>query len=90
MRTEFHIEHDPGESGLATDMFQSLVGMVIDIELRGSNPGYPEHVYVLRIDPDGDVVVCELDDKGLPVENVTTAVPQAEIYRVRVATGSFS
>lgn len=90
MKTEFIIEHDTEGSGTLTEMYGALTGRIVDIELRGTNPGYPEHVAVLRIDPDGDVVVCELDDKGSPQMHSTFAVPQAEIFRVSIATGSFS
>ena len=90
MRTEFLIDHDEGESNLIDEIFQSVIGMVVDIELRSNIIGYPSaNVYVLRIDSDGDVVVCDIDDQGMPQENITTAIPQAEIFRVLVRTGSF-
>lgn len=89
MRTEFQIDYDSGESGLANGIFQSLVGMVVSLKLRADS-GYPTQVYIMRVDDDGDVVVCELDDNHMPIENANWAIPQEEIFRVRVGTGSFA
>lgn len=90
MRTEIIIDHDAGNSATVTEMYEACIGLVVSFEIR-DNTGYPDkNVCVLRIDEDGDVVVCELDDKGEPREGETWAIPQEAIYRVHIGLGSFS
>jgi hypothetical protein len=90
MRTEFIVEHD-SESGVLSEMYEALIERVVDLELRDGRAMYPtEGVYVIRVDNDGDVVICERDDAGVPMEHATFAIPQDEIYRVRIALGSFA
>jgi hypothetical protein len=89
MRTEIIIDYDAGESTVATELFCALIDRVVNLKL--SSDGFPtENVYVLRVDPDGDVVVCELDEQGAPIENVTDAIPQDCIERVMIATGNYA
>lgn len=89
MRTEFIIDHDAGESSTVRDLYGALVGRIVDLEIP-DNTGYPaEDVYVVRVDSDGDVVVCESDGRG-PIETGTWAIPQEVIRRVRVSLGSFA
>jgi hypothetical protein len=73
-------------SPTVTGMYGALVDRVVDFKL--TNDGYPhENVYVLRVDGDGDVVVCELGDDGVPVTNSTWAIPQDVIRHVVVKLG---
>jgi hypothetical protein len=91
VRTEIIIDHDPGESSTVADLYGVLVGRVVDLDLDLTGSGYPaKDVYVVRVDEDGDLVVCERDAWGEPIENATWAIPQDAILRVRVAVGSFA
>jgi hypothetical protein len=75
-----------GPSAAMTGILEALIGYVIELEA----PGYysaASDVYVDRVDPDGDVVVRELDARGVPEPNVWTAIPQEAIESIRVATG---
>lgn len=56
---------------------------VVDLEL--TNQGYPhKRVLIVRVDEDGDVVVCETDDDGVPIRNSTWAIPLEVIKKVTV------
>lgn len=89
MRTEFVIDYDPGMSGVANELFCVMIDRVVDLKIT-DNTGYPsEHVYVVRVDGDGDLVVCETEG-GLPLENATWAIPQALIERVMIVTGNYA
>lgn len=91
MRTEFLLDHDPDGSQTVTNMYEACIDRVVDIELRGANTGFPtKDVYVLRVDEDGDVVVCEPDDQGMPQQHSTFAIPQSAIYRVRIFLGNLA
>lgn len=80
-------ENDLRPSALVTDIFDALRGLTVDLRLDSA--GYPsEDVCVLRVDRrDGDVVVCETDPMGRPLDNAPTAIPQAAIRGLRVHLG---
>jgi len=93
MLTHFQIDGDDPVGALSQRMFQALIGYVVDIEFRApaDYTGYPcEHVYVVRVDDDGDVVVCEMNDDGTPAEHSTVAIPQNIIYRTFISVGNRS
>lgn len=83
--TTFEVEFVDASPTLS-EMYGALVDRVVDFTL--TNDGYPhENVYVLRVDGDGDVVVCELGDDGVPLTNSTWAIPQDVIRHVVVKLG---
>lgn len=64
---------------------RSLAGYTVDITLSPEgDTGYPtQSVSIVRIDEDGDVVVCETDD-GEPISNATWAIPSNYVQKVTV------
>jgi hypothetical protein len=88
MQTVFTVEYSDS-SATVTAMFDALTERVV--RLTVTNDGYPsDDVYVLRVDDDGDVIVCELDDQGAPLTNSTWAIPQPAITGVTVKLGDFA
>lgn len=86
---DFVTDLDPGNnSGTVSGALESLLDLTVDLDLTRPGGGYPsENVYVLRVDSDGDLVVCEIVD-GEPRPNSTWAIPQTEIKRIRVPLGA--
>lgn len=75
----------PEASPTVSEALGALIGRTVDME---ADAGYPTvDVHVLRVDGDGDLVVCETDDMGAPIINSTWAVPQASIRAIRVPLG---
>lgn len=75
-----------GSSSAISEALGALIGFTVDLDVK--NDGYPsKNVHVLRVDGDGDLVICETDDRGIPIDNSTWAVPQFEIRRVTVPLG---
>lgn len=73
-------------SSAISEALGALIGLTVDLDV--GNDGYPsKNVHVLRVDGDGDLVICETDDHGIPIDNSTWAVPQFEIRSVRVPLG---
>jgi 3-isopropylmalate dehydratase small subunit len=87
MKTTFEVEYGEA-SPTVGDVYSALTGLVVDLDV--DNDGYPsENVYILRVDDDGDVVVCETG-VGVPQEHATWAIPQACIQRVIVKLGEYA
>lgn len=83
------IASGPSSSAAISEALGALVGFTVDLEVTGS--GIPsENVHVLRVDGDGDLVICETDDHGVPIDNSTWAVPQFEIRSVTVPLGDMA
>lgn len=71
-----------GASPTVSEAMAALVGRTVDLECT---EGYPSgKVYALRVDDDGDLVVCELDAGGRPLSHSTWAIPQGDIRRITV------
>lgn len=75
-------------SSVISEALRALIGFTVDLDV--SNDGYPsENVHVLRVDADGDLVICETD-RGIPIEAATWAVPQSVIRSVKVPLGDMA
>jgi hypothetical protein len=88
MLIELHPSTDP--SRVVSEALGALVDLTVDLHLTrdGRSGGYPTvDVHVLRVDGDGDLVICETDANGTPITNSTWAVPQELIERVVVPLG---
>lgn len=72
-------------SAAVSEILGAFIGLTVDLKAEG---GYPtRNVHVMRVDSDGDLVICETDDDGVPITNSTWAVPQTAITRVATTTG---